>query len=64
MARFEELRSRQAQLQKNMDLDMPDPIQRSWGNTNQTNWDDDKGSPMLEPWTASTRNLGEPQVPD
>ena len=28
------------------------------------NWDTYKGSPMLELWTASTRNLGEPQVPD
>ena len=27
-------------------------------------WDNYKGSPMLELWTASTRNLVEPQVPD
>ena len=27
-------------------------------------WDNYKGSPVLELWTASTRNLGEPQVPD
>ena len=27
-------------------------------------WDNYKGSPMLELWTARTRNLGEPQVPD
>ena len=27
-------------------------------------WDNYKGSPMLELWTARTRNLEEPQVPD
>ena len=27
-------------------------------------WDNYKGLPMLELWTARTRNLGEPQVPD
>ena len=33
----------------------------SWG---PLCWDNFKGSPMLELWTACTRNLGEPQVPD
>ena len=28
------------------------------------NWDNYKDSPMLELWTARTRNLREPQVPD
>ena len=30
----------------------------------QSSWDNYKGSPMLELWKASTRNLGEPHVPD